>query len=128
MHLSKSVIEQSAINCVQSVLRFQLFFRIARLPESAKMTSQPSLTAPTADTPPFTSEQLAWIDRLVTARQAQVPHRPTGTDHSAAVSMSPGPLLTMVASQPGKLPAEYSPVAMFNTRRWPREPGSGGRP
>ena len=123
------MIQQSAISCVQSVLRLRLYFRIARLPESAKMTSQLSLTAPTAeDTPPFTPEQLAWIDRLVAARQAQALHRPTGTDPSAAVSTSPGSLLTTAASQPGKLSAIYSTVAMSNTRHWPREPASGGRP
>ena len=69
------------------------------------MTSQPSPTVPTTeDTPPFTPEQLAWIDRFVAARQGQTPHRPPGTDPPALVSTSPGPLLTTAASQSGKLP------------------------
>ena len=55
------------------IIRVQLLsLGLTGLPEPSKMTSQPSPTVPTIeDTPPFTPEQLAWIDHLVAARQGQ---------------------------------------------------------
>ena len=61
--------------------------RLIGLTEPSEMTSQQSPTVSTIeDTPPFIPEQLAWIDRLMAARQSQTPHCPPGTDPPASVS------------------------------------------
>ena len=51
-----------------------------------------------ADPPPFSPEQLAWIDRLIVSRQTPAPH---ATLHDEATSRAGDPLMT-AASSPGE--------------------------
>ena len=70
------------------------------------MDPDPSVNEP-ADAPPFTPEQLNWIDQLITSRQSQsLPSTDSELPESSSASRVPTSAaphaLTTAASQPGK--------------------------